>query len=95
MTNPERERHELYERLDDVLGHEPATTLMGLLPPVGWADVARRSDIDALRTEVRSDLAELELRLERSIRDQLRGSTYANLGAMAAFAAAVITAVRI
>lgn len=32
---------------------------MDLLPPVGWGDVARQSDITALRTELRGELAEL------------------------------------
>ena len=100
MTNPERDRHELYQRLDEVLGHQPATTLMDLLPPVGWADVARRSDLDAIHRELadcarRSDLTELELRLERSIRDMFRTSLYANLGAMAAVTAAVVAAARL
>jgi hypothetical protein len=53
------ERRELYGALEHTLGAVPATTLMDLLPPVGWADVARRSDVDNLRIELGGELAEL------------------------------------
>lgn len=51
MAVDERRRHLLYRRLEEVLGPDEAGTLMDHLPPVGWADVARRSDIEALRRE--------------------------------------------
>ncbi|MFM8388261.1 MAG: hypothetical protein ACKOA5_03335 [Actinomycetota bacterium] len=35
-----------------------ADTLMGHLPPSGWGDVARQSDLELLRVEIRSDLTE-------------------------------------
>jgi len=73
------ERRELYDALQHTLGAVPATTLMDLLPPVGWADVARRSDVDNLRTELRGEMAKLrgemaELRGEMAeVRAELRG----------------------
>ena len=51
MAIDEGSRHRLYQRLDQVLGSEEATTLMAHLPPVGWADVATRHD---LRMEVQA-----------------------------------------
>jgi hypothetical protein len=36
MAVDERARHELHGRLAEVLAREEATTLMSLLPPVGW-----------------------------------------------------------
>ena len=54
MALDERARHELFLRLEQVLGPERAETLMELLPPVGWADVATKRDLDAL--EQRMDL---------------------------------------
>ena len=48
MATTEQNRHELYQRLEKVLGTDEATTLMEHLPPVGWADVAPKRDLDHL-----------------------------------------------
>ena len=58
MVVDERSRHELYRRLEEVLGSEAATTLIEHLPPVGWADVATKHDLAALEER-------LDLRLNR------------------------------
>ena len=47
MAVTERSRHEMVKRLDQALGEEAAMTLVEHLPPVGWGDVARRSDLVA------------------------------------------------
>ena len=49
MAISEESRHHLYLRLEEVLGSEEAATLMEHLPPVGWADVATKRDIEGLR----------------------------------------------
>jgi hypothetical protein len=54
MALDERARHELFLRLEEVLGAESAETLMEMMPPAGWADVATKRDLDAL--EQRMDL---------------------------------------
>jgi hypothetical protein len=71
MTIDERQRHELYQRLDEVLGGEHADTMMGYLPPVGWADVATKRDLENLRNEIL-------LEVHRLLRQQL----WAILGAL-------------
>jgi hypothetical protein len=48
MVLDERARHEPFLRLEEVLGPESAETLMEMMPPVGWADVATKRDLDAL-----------------------------------------------
>lgn len=65
MAIDERSRHELFMRLEKVLGREHATVLMEHLPPVGWADVATKRDLDHLE-------ARLEARLQAELRSQLR-----------------------
>lgn len=52
MAISEESRHHLYQRLEQVLGPSEATVLMEHLPPVGWADVATKRDLDALETRM-------------------------------------------
>ena len=59
MAVDEAARHQLYNSLESNLGPEPASTLMSLLPPVGWADVATRQDLHALENGLRGEIAEL------------------------------------
>ena len=55
----EAARHELYTRLEELLGQQPTSTLMSLLPPVGWADVATKDDLRMLGLELRKEIAGL------------------------------------
>jgi len=88
VTNiDERSRRTLYERLEETIGAEGADTLMSMLPPVGWADVATTRDLDSLRiatthdidrlgAELRSEMALLGSGMRREmieLRDEMRG----------------------
>ncbi len=79
MMVDERARHELFGRLEDVLGAERAVTLMEHLPPVGWADVATKHDLSAEVGLVRRDLAAVEERLNLRI-DGVRQELDSKLG---------------
>jgi hypothetical protein len=48
----ERARHNLYRAIEDLLDTEQADTLMALLPPVGWADIATRVDLHQLEARL-------------------------------------------
>ncbi len=52
MTITEADRLEMHLELKKFLGDKVAETLMEHLPPMGWGDVARRSDIDHLRDQL-------------------------------------------
>ena len=83
MTISEESRHRLYQRLEEVIGHDEATVLMEHLPPVGWADVATKRDLD-----------HLERRFDR-LQSDLRTYMLATMSMIVAFAGAVIAAVRL
>lgn len=49
-------RTDLHNKVRDVLGEREGDTLMEHLPPVGWADVATKADLEMLRLSTRADL---------------------------------------
>ena len=48
----EAQRYEMHSSLKSLMGDEVANTMMEHLPPFGWADVARKSDIDRLDARI-------------------------------------------
>ena len=64
MVLDERSRHQLYLRLEEALGPDAATTLMEHLPPVGWADVATKRDLDALEQRLALRFEAIDNRFE-------------------------------
>jgi hypothetical protein len=69
-------RHLLYEKISTEWGQEYAEELMSYLPPVGWADVATKHDLDAqtvlLRSEMNTLAAELRGEMQKGFASQLR-----------------------
>ena len=60
----ERHRLQLAQDAKRALGEESGITLMEMLPPVGWADVATKRDLLLLHGDLQHELEKLELRLE-------------------------------
>ncbi len=56
MAVTEKQRHQFFKQAEEVFGPDGAETLMELLPPVGWADVATKHDLDALRAATKQDI---------------------------------------
>lgn len=71
MAIDERSRHELFTRLEEVPREEHATVLMEHLPPVGWADVATKRDLEHLE-------ARIEAKVEASARSLMTTTIWAN-----------------
>ena len=73
MAVTEAQRHQLYESIKARLGEPEAETFMSLMPP-DWSDVATKSDVGALKSDVtalraefKPDMAALETRLLRTM----------------------------
>jgi len=65
MPVDERHRLQLADAAKRALGEDPGITLMELLPPVGWADVATKQDLALLEQRLE---AHFEARFERGFR---------------------------
>ena len=82
MAVDERKRKALYDALERQIGAEAADTMMELLPPVGWADVATKEDLRRLEDSIRG-------KMERGFRRMIEWNVGVVLTAMGlAFAAA-------
>ncbi len=64
MSVDERRRLQLADAAKRALGDDAGITLMEMLPPVGWADIATKQDLVLLE-------ARLEARFERGFRQIL------------------------
>lgn len=76
MTNTDTKRFELHQYLRTHMETDMADTLMDHLPPVGWTDLARTSDINSSQLVLRGEIAELRAELKGEIaelRAELKG----------------------
>ena len=76
MTITDTKRFELHQYLRTHMETNMADTLMDHLPPAGWSDLARTSDVMAVRTELRSEILAVRSELKAEIaelRTELKG----------------------
>ena len=64
MSVTEGHRLALHEAASQHWGRDVAVTLMEMLPPSGWGDVATRQQLDALESRINVKLESLELRMD-------------------------------
>ena len=81
MTITDADRHRLYDALVATLGEQEAAILMEHLPPVGWADVATKTDLDHLRAATKADLENLRISTKAEF-DGLRAATKADINGL-------------
>lgn len=65
MTITDTKRFELHQYLRTHMETNMADTLMDHLPPAGWSDLARTTDVMAIRTELRNEI--------QAVRTELKG----------------------
>lgn len=58
MSVDEGARFKLFESAQRQLGHDEAITLMEMLPPVVWSEVATKADLGVLGAELRAEIAD-------------------------------------
>ena len=58
MSVDEAARFRLFESAQRQLGRDEAVTLMEMLPPVEWSDVATKKDLAVLGSELRTEMAD-------------------------------------
>lgn len=64
MTTAESRRFDLHIELRRVLGESVADTLIEHLPPSGWADVARKSDLEWLQAVMHEKFEQVDAKFE-------------------------------
>jgi hypothetical protein len=67
MPVTEYERNQLFAWFDEHMGKERAATMMSLLPPVGWGDVATKRDLDVLAERLDTKIDVFAERLDTKI----------------------------
>ena len=90
MAVDERARHELYEQAEAAMGRGSADTLMSLLPPVGWADVATKHDLAELETRLDGRIDALGDRVLGAMRQELNGMVLKMFALVVALVAALV-----
>jgi hypothetical protein len=95
MAIDERARFALHSRLRDVLGEEEATTLMSGLAPRTWDEVAKREDLEALRADLRAEMADLRADLRGEMASQTRTVVCAMIATNATLVALAFAAARL
>ena len=97
MAVGERRRLQLADAAKRALGDDAGITLMEMLPPVGWADVATKQDLAILRNDLESKFDTFELKLdarfERGFRQVLVTMSSLIIGAFFVNTVATVTAI--
>ena len=89
MSVDEVARFRLFESAQRQLGHDEAITLMEMLPPVEWSQVATKADLGVLGAELRAEMSQLRGELRAEMADRASSTVRTIVLAMVANNAAV------
>ena len=101
MAVDERGRLQLADATKRAFGEEAGITLMELLPPVGWADVATKHDLEQGFVAMDGRMNRIEVRMDRleamldDVAHEIRAQTWKLMTLMVAVVGIVVAAVRL
>ena len=95
MAVSEYERHQVFHWFEEAMGPERAATMMNLLPPVSWAEIATKDDLMALDTRLRGEIAELRGEIKVGNAELLRTLMLGMVASNATLVGLVFAAVRL
>jgi hypothetical protein len=88
MSVSEFQRHEVFKWLEERMGPERAETMMSMLSPLGWSEIATRRDLEALE-------ARLDARISERMSDLLLKLFFGMVASNATLVGLVFAAVRL
>ncbi len=95
MAVDDRNRLDLHRKLEAVLGHDDADTLMAHLPPVTWNEVTTKDDLDRLGFELRAEMQVLQANLRAEFIAAMNRQIKWLVGFAAVWTTVLVTAVRL
>ena len=95
MPVDDRNRLDLHRKLEAVLGHDEADTLMAHLPPVTWNEVATKDDLERLGIELRAEMQVLQANLRAEFIAAMNRQIKWLVGFAAVWTTVLVTAVRL
>ena len=93
MSISERDRHDLYLAVERVIGTDQADTMMSMLPPVGWADVATKHDLAELERRIDLRFEAQDHRFDAHLDRALRVTVLALVASQTTLAALILAAI--
>lgn len=95
MSVTEFQRHQIFQSYEEAMGAEKAAAMMDLLPPVGWGEIATKSDLVLLEGRLRGEIAEVRGDMKLGHADLLHRMVVANVVSNATLVGLVFAAVKL
>lgn len=90
MAVTQQQRHQLLTWFEEQMGHDLGASMMELLPPADGSQLATKADLVGLRAEIRADVKDDLLQMQRTFGTWLFASQAAVITAVGVAAGVVI-----
>lgn len=95
MSVTEFQRHQVFQWFEESMSSERAAIMMDLLPPVGWGDIATKTDLAMLRADMSALRSEVLGEIKSSQSDLLMKLFFGMVASNATLVVLVFTAMRL